>query len=64
MSARNTVILRIQKRYLWSVILTFSKYNFEIAEFRRTVGLTDILRLLQRKTPLFFKKVLFAEIGR
>ena len=53
MSARNTVIFRTQNRYSWLLILNFSSNTFETAEFWRIVGLTAVLRLLQKENINF-----------
>ena len=54
MPARSTIIFRTPHRYLRTVILKFSNNAFETAEFWLVVGLTAILRLLQRKNSPFF----------
>ena len=54
MSARNTIIFRIQNRYLRSVILKFPSNAFETAEFWCIIDLIAILNSLQKKSPLFF----------
>ena len=56
MSARNTVIFQDSKStFIISDFKNFSKNVFETAEFWCIIGLVVILRLLQRKTPFFFK---------
>ena len=57
MSARNTIIFKIQDIYD-QCIKNFPNNAFETAELWCTVGLTAILRLLKRKSSFFLKSVI------